>query len=64
MASLRANPYLQGYRPAEDRPLVIEHDPAAAWRGLNFYVSGHAAEAVLMDMKGQVLHRWKYPLRR
>jgi hypothetical protein len=64
VAGLRANPYLQGYRPAEDRPLVIEHDPAAAWQGLNLYVSGHAAEAVLMDMEGRVLHRWKYPLRR
>ena len=64
VASLRANPYLQGYRPAEERPLVVEHDPAATWQGLNLYVSGHAAEAVLMDMKGRVLHRWRYPLRR
>lgn len=64
VASLRATPYLQGYRPAEDRPIVVEHAPAAAYRGLNLYVSGHAAEAVLMDMKGRVLHRWRYPLRR
>jgi Arylsulfotransferase (ASST) len=63
-AGLRAIPYLQGYRPAEDRPIVVEHAPAAAYQGLNLYVSGHAAEAVLMDMKGRVLHRWRYPLRR
>lgn len=63
-AGLRATPYLQGYRPAEDRPLVTEHDPAAISDGLSFYVSGHAAEAVLLDRKGKLLHRWRYPLRR
>lgn len=62
--NLRALPYLQGYRPAEDRPLVVEHDPAAISPGLNLYLSGHAAEAVLMDSQGGVLHRWRYPLRR
>ncbi|HWM95088.1 MAG TPA: arylsulfotransferase family protein [Thermoanaerobaculia bacterium] len=62
--SLRALPYLQGYKPAEDRPLVVERDPAAVSPGLNLYLSGHAAEAVLMDRKGEVLHRWRYPLRR
>jgi len=29
--------------------------------GLNLYCSGHAAEAVLMDMAGEVLQRWKLP---
>lgn len=64
LANLRAIPYLQGYEPAQDRPTVVEHDPAAAYQGLNLYVSGHAAEAFLLDMKGRVLHRWRYPLRR
>jgi Arylsulfotransferase (ASST) len=63
-ADVQALPYLQGYRPAEDRPVVVEHDPRAANPGLNLYVSGHAAEAVLMDMSGRTLHRWRYPLRR
>jgi hypothetical protein len=63
-ADVRALPYLQGYRPAEARSTVIVHDPRAVYRGLNFYVSGHAAEAVLMDMEGNVLHRWRCPLRR
>jgi arylsulfotransferase ASST len=62
--SLRATPYLQGYRPAQERPIVVERVPRATFPGLNLYVSGHAAEAVLMDMKGRVLHRWRYPLRR
>jgi outer membrane protein assembly factor BamB len=43
---------------------VAGHDPERAWRGLNLYTSGHAAEAVLMDMEGRTLHRWRYPLRR
>lgn len=63
-ADVRALPYLQGYRPAEQRPTISRHNRSAAFRGLNLYVSGHAAEAVLMDMDGRVLHRWRYPLRR
>lgn len=60
----RALPYLQGYRAAENRPLVVERDPAAVAPGLNLYLSGHAAEAVLMDRRGRTLHRWRQPLRR
>jgi hypothetical protein len=63
-ADVRALPYLQGYRPAEDRPQVLVRDAAAVAPGLNLYTSGHAAEAVLMDSEGQVLHRWRQPLRR
>jgi hypothetical protein len=63
-ADVKALPYLQGYRPAQDRPVVVQHDPGSAFQGLNLYVSGHAAEAVLMDMQGTILHRWRYPLRR
>ena len=44
--------------------MVIERDPKAVQDGLNLYVSGHAAEAVLMDVHGRTLHRWRYPLRR
>ncbi|HWN40822.1 MAG TPA: arylsulfotransferase family protein [Thermoanaerobaculia bacterium] len=64
----RALPYLQGYRPADglarNRPLVVEHDAAAVSPGLNLYLSGHAAESVLLDRRGRTLHRWRYPLRR
>jgi hypothetical protein len=63
-ADVKALPYLQGYREARERPAVAERNPRAAWNGLNLYVSGHAAEAVLMDMRGNTLHRWRYPLRR
>ncbi len=61
---LKAIPYLQGYREAEDRPVISSFDRSAAQLGWNFYVSGHAAEATLMDMDGRVEHRWKMPLRR
>jgi hypothetical protein len=64
LAHLLATPYLKGYRPAQDRSSVLRHDPSVASPGLNLYVSGHAAEAVLTDMEGQVLHRWAQPLRR
>lgn len=63
-ADVRALPYLQGYKPAENLPTVVERDPAAVAPGLNLVLSGHAAEAVLMDHAGRVLHRWRYPLRR
>jgi hypothetical protein len=63
-ADVRALPYLQGYKPAEDRPAVVVRDPAAVAPGLNLVLSGHAAEAVLMDRDGKVLHRWRQPLRR
>jgi Arylsulfotransferase (ASST) len=63
-ARLVALPYLQGYRKAEDRPVITRHLPERAYPGLNLYLSGHAAEAILADMQGKALHRWRYPLKR
>lgn len=39
---------------------VTVHDPARAWQGYNFYNSGHGPEAILMDMDGRELHRWRH----
>lgn len=64
LPNLRALPYLQGYRPAEEHPVVTRFDPKAEEAGLNLYLSGHAAEAVLMDMDGRTIHTWRHPLRR
>ncbi len=64
LPNLKALPYLQGYRPAEDHPVISRRDPKLSQDGLNLYLSGHAAEAVLMDMDGHELHVWRYPLRR
>ncbi len=58
---LEALGYLGGSTPAPSRSSVVVHDRDQAWPGLNFYTSGHAAEAVLMDMDGTVLHRWSRP---
>jgi hypothetical protein len=38
---------------------VTVHDAGAVNDGLNFYTSGHGPEAVLMDMAGRELHRWR-----
>ncbi len=63
-ARLLALPYLQGYRPAADEPIISAHEPERSYEGLNLVVSGHAPEALLTDMRGRVLHRWHYDLRR
>lgn len=34
------------------------HDRARSQDGLNFYTSGHAPVAILMDMEGRVVRRW------
>lgn len=64
--ALLALPYLQGYRPARatEEGSVVVYRPGAAADGLNLYTSGHGPEAILMDMDGRVLHRWRYPLER
>ena len=51
--------YLSGsVEPGVDRGVTVLTDQADA--GLNFYTSGHGPEALLMDMEGNVLHRWHY----
>jgi hypothetical protein len=55
--------YASGSALARDASDVTVFDSARAFGGYNLYVSGHASEAVLMDMEGHVLHRWTYPLR-
>jgi hypothetical protein len=62
--ALVATPYLQGYRAAGTDSGVTVHVSGRAAPGLNLYVSGHAPEAVLMDMDGRVLHRWRRELSR
>lgn len=58
-------PYLQGYEPAGDGPTsVVVNVPGRVQPGLNLVLSGHDSEALLMDLEGRTLHRWRYPLRR
>lgn len=59
--SLQGLGYQAGYEKASGQKGVMVHRPGESLSGLNLYVSGHAPEAVLMDMRGEVLHRWQLP---
>lgn len=60
LARLLALPYAAGEKLATAPGLgVVVHDPKRTQPGVNFYVSGHAPEAILIDMEGAFLHRWK-----
>jgi hypothetical protein len=59
LRSLESLGYLGSEEEADGRPVgLLLHDRERAWPGLNLYTSGHAAEAVLMDMEARLLHRW------
>lgn len=58
VSKLQAIGYLSGYRPDPGRSSVTMRAPQA-FDGVNLYTSGHAAEAVLVGMDGEVLHRWR-----
>ena len=60
VARLESIGYASGSQPAPAVSGVTVNDPARAWSGLNFYTSGHAPEALLVDMQGKPLHRWHY----
>lgn len=53
--------YLSGYERAPNETGIVVYDSAASFEGYNFYTSGHAPVAILMDMQGQQLHTWQYP---
>ena len=57
---LEAIGYVAGSTPGGELRGVSRHDPDRAYDGLNFYTSGHHSGAILIDMKGQELHRWEY----
>jgi hypothetical protein len=50
--------YASGTQAADGASGIGAYDFTRAWNGLNLVVSGHAPEALLMDMHGRVLHRW------
>lgn len=51
--------YLSGSKIAAGIGGVTVHDRTRAGRGYNFYTSGHAPGALLMDMDGNILHEWR-----
>jgi hypothetical protein len=62
IAALEAIGYVGG-EVAATGPGKVSIHTEASHPGYNFYVSGHAAEATLMDADGKVLHRWAKPFR-
>ncbi len=59
---LRTLGYVSGSRVPSTAEIVTIYDRERAEPGLNLYVSGHAPEAILMDMEGRPLHRWQCPI--
>lgn len=57
---LRALGYVSGSRETRGSGVTL-HDAAAEGEGYNLYCSGHGPEALLIDMRGRVIHRWRYP---
>jgi hypothetical protein len=51
--------YADGSIPADTSNGVTVHDVERASAGLNLVVSAHAPAAYLMDMSGEVRHRWR-----
>jgi len=58
---LRSIGYVGGSVAQSRHGVTVGADLDAGGNELNFYTSGHAAEAFLMDMRGEVLHRWSRP---
>jgi hypothetical protein len=42
---------------------VIRHQPGRSFEGLTLYTSAHDQQALLIDMEGRELHRWRVPFR-
>lgn len=57
---LRSIGYLSGSQPVPLLSGVTVYDRTHTQDGLNFYTTGDAPGAVLMDMEGEVLHKWAY----
>ena len=58
LKNISAMPYLRGSRSAPSLKNVTVYDKQTVYDGLNFVVSGHSPGAFLMDMEGNILHRW------
>jgi hypothetical protein len=59
---LRAIPYLNFTESVNDtaKTGVVYHDRERAWQGYNLYCSRSSPEAFLIDMDGEVVHKWTY----
>ena len=62
MDKLLSLPYLGGYHKAPINKGTTIYKKELVFDGLNFYCSGHAPEAGIMDMEGNVIHTWTYDI--
>jgi arylsulfotransferase ASST len=58
MTRLASLPYARGYRLATEGAVIRVHERALASDGLNFFTSGHAPAAFLVDMDGATRMTW------
>jgi hypothetical protein len=60
---LRSVPYLSASETVVDEAKVgvTRNDPRRSHQGYNFYCTLSSGEAFLMNMDGEVVHRWVYP---
>jgi hypothetical protein len=58
---LKSLGYLGGVAAGPPGRGVVVHEPDLAYQGLNLYNAGHAPEATLIGMDGEVLHQWRLP---
>jgi hypothetical protein len=57
-ARLMSIGYLSGTTPLPTDTGVTIYDRSATYDALNFYTSGDFPGAILMDMRGQIIHKW------
>ncbi len=62
LRSLETLGYVTGHQPTGGAVGVVTHSPDLCWDGYNLYTSGHAPEAFLMNMDGEITHSWRYPI--
>jgi len=60
MARLESIGYVSGSRKVESDTVITRHVRDRVAPGLNFFTSGHAPAAFLMDADGKVFHEWRY----
>jgi len=62
LEQLMSLPYLAGGAPARPASGVIRYDRSRAFPGVNLFCTSKKGEAYLMDMKGEILHTWRFNL--
>ena len=62
VSKLTSLPYLQGYKKAPVEQGVTVYEKDVAYDGYNLYNSGHAPEAGIMDMQGNIIHKWTFDI--